>query len=108
MNDATVITFASELMQYRFAMDISRGLVQLKATPAKAEDWRVEDIGVLERYFETRVGSYPFKADPFLGFCRILFTFPRGVLRDFIEIFRMELVSLNFIDETFFLLATIY
>ena len=95
-NDTTVISYASEHMQYRFSMDPSRGLVQMKATPLVIDDWRVDDIEVLERYFETRVGSYPFKADPFMGFCRILFNFPKNVLRDFVEIFRMELVSNNF------------
>lgn len=93
ISDTTVICYASEHMQYRFSMDPSRGLVQMKAIPNMIDDWRAEDIEVLERYFEARIGSYPFKADPFLGFCRILFNFPKNVLRDFIEIFRMELVS---------------
>lgn len=95
IGDTTVICYASEHMQYRFSMDPSRGLVQLKATPHMIDDWRVEDIEVLERYFETRIGSYPFKADPFMGFCRLLFNFPKNVLRDLIQIFRMELVSLT-------------
>jgi len=95
LHDATVITYASEHMQYRFSLEPSRGLVQLKAAPTIMEEWRAEDIEVLERYFETRIGCYPFKADPFLGFCRILFNFPKSVLKDFIGIFRMELVSIG-------------
>lgn len=89
----TTVSYASEHMQYRFSMDPSRGLVQMKATPLMIDDWRVEDIEVLERYFESRIGNYPFKADPVLGYCRLLFNFPKSVLRDFIQIFRMELVS---------------
>lgn len=102
VDDATVICYASEHMQYRFSMDPSRGLVQMKATPLMIDDWRPEDIEVLERYFETRIGSYPFKADPFFGFCRLLFNFPKNVLRDFIQIFKMELVSNEFIKITNF------
>lgn len=94
IGDPTVICYASEHMQYRFTMDLQRVVVQLKATPLMNDDWRFEDIDVLEKYFETRVGAYPHKADPFLGFCRILFNYPKNFLRDFIQIFRMELVSI--------------
>lgn len=93
ISDSTVICYASEHMQYRFSMDPSRGLVQMKSTPTNAGEWTARELEVLERYFDTRVGSYPFKADPFLGFCRILFNFPKDIMRDFIKIFEMELVG---------------
>lgn len=96
----TVICYTSDHMQYRFSIDPSRAAVQMKAAPLMNDDWRPEDIEVVERYFETRICCYPFKADPFLTFCRIVFSFPKNVVRDFIEIFRMELVSVNlFITE---------
>lgn len=95
VSETTQICYASDNMQYRFTMDPSRGLVQMKATPISNDDWRVDDIDVLERYFEARIGCYPYKADPFLSFCRLLFNFPKNVLKDFIEIFRLELVSIN-------------
>lgn len=92
-NDSTVLIYASEFMKYRFDMDPQRGLVRMKADPFVMEEWRPQDIEVLEHYFETRIGAYPFKADPCLGFCRLLFNFPKDVLKDFIQIFRMELFA---------------
>lgn len=92
-NDTSVISYASEHLQFRFSVDKTRVLVQLKVTPIMMDEWRTEEIDVLERYFETRIGSYPFKADPFSGFCRLLFNYPKNVLRDFISIFKLELYS---------------
>lgn len=100
VDDNMILCFGSEYMQYRFSMDTSKGNVQLKATPFMNDDWRAEEIEVLEKYFETKVGSYPFKCDTVLGFCRLLFNYPKNVLRDFIQIFRMELVS--FYNDTYF------
>lgn len=95
-NDTSVISYASELMQFRFSIDKTRGIVQMKVTPIMKDDWRPEEIEVLERYFEQRVGSYPFKSDPFSGFCRLLFNpvyIPKNALRDFISLFKLELYS---------------
>lgn len=95
-SDSTAVCFSTDIMQYRFSLDLHKGTVQMKATPQMIEDWRVEDIEVLERYFESRIGSYPFKTDPILGFCRILSNFPKNVLKDMIQIFRLEMVSSSF------------
>jgi hypothetical protein len=102
----TTICYMSDQMQYRFSIDPSRASVKMNVTPTMIDDWRPEDILVIERYFETRICCYPFKADPFTGFCRILFSFTKDVLRDFIEIFRMELVSIILARNCFDILSS--
>lgn len=94
-NDSTVITFATENMQYRFSFDPQKSMVQMKATPAMNDDFRPEEVEILERYFDTKIGSHPYKTDPILAFCRIL-SFPKNVLRDMIQILRLEMVSSEF------------
>lgn len=88
--DSSIISYASDLMQFRFSIDKTRGL-QMKVAPIVMDEWRPDEIEVLEKYFETRVGSYPFKSDPFMSFCRLLFNYPKNVVRDFISIFKLEL-----------------
>lgn len=95
-NDSTVISFATENMQYRFSLDPARGMVQMKATPTINDEFRAEEVEILERYFDTKIGSHPYKTDPILGFCRIL-SFPKNVLHDMIQILRLEMVSSRFI-----------
>lgn len=97
-NDPTSFTYASDFMQCRFSMDLTRKCVLMKLTPTMMDEWTETDIEVLERYFETRISGYPYKADPFIGFCRILFTVvvDKAFLRDFIRIFQTELVSQYF------------
>lgn len=89
----TAFCYASDNMQYRFSLDLLRGVVQMEASPIMNEDWTQDEIEVLQRYFETKVGGYPYKADPFLFFSRVLFNFPKNVVRDFIQLFKLELVS---------------
>lgn len=89
------VCYASENMQYRFFVDPTRGAVQMEASPIMNEDWSQDETETLQRYFETKVGNYPHKADPFLCFSRILFNFPKSVVRDFIQLFKLELVSIN-------------
>lgn len=91
---STAVCYASDNMQYRFSIDPSRGVVQMEASPIMNEDWTQDEIEILQCYFESKVGGYPHKADPFLCFSRILFNFPKNVVRDFIQLFKLELVSI--------------
>lgn len=92
LNSRTVCYASETQVQYTFTMDLARSCVQMKATPM-AGDWRQDEMEIIERYFETRIGCYPYKADPFLCLSRILFDFPKKIICEFIKIFKLEMVS---------------
>lgn len=60
------------------------------ATPTPAAAWSPLDLQTLERFFEQRVVSPPYRPNTLFGFCRML-NVPALVLRDLLQIVRVEM-----------------
>lgn len=66
--------------------------LKLNPTPEYAEQWQAEDLLILEKFFDTKVASYPYKPNAFIAFCKII-TSPFRLLKDCVSIMKMEMVS---------------
>lgn len=71
--------------------------LQLKLTP-NGQEWTMEELQVLERFFETRVMAIPFKPMALLSFIRLL-NAPHRILRDLIQIMKLELMPTAFVQQ---------
>ena len=67
--------------------------LQLKLSPGAEyrEQWNMEDLQVLERFFELRVMAIPFKPNAIHAFGRLL-NAPFRILRDLIQVMKLELI----------------
>lgn len=57
---------------------------------APVHQWSSLDLQTIEQYFEMRVASPPYRPNTLFGFCRML-NVPALVLRDFLQIVRVEM-----------------
>ncbi|KAJ6633734.1 Mediator of RNA polymerase II transcription subunit 14 [Pseudolycoriella hygida] len=53
--------------------------------------WNLDDLQIIEQFFETRVAAPPYRPNALSGFTRML-NVPSQVLKDFIQIIRVELM----------------
>lgn len=53
--------------------------------------WNLDDLHVIEKFFDTRVVAPPYRPNALWGFGRML-NVPPPVLRDFIQVFSTEIV----------------
>lgn len=58
---------------------------------SKPYQWSLDDLQILEQFFELRVAAPPFRPMSLCGFVRML-SVPPQVLKDFIQIIRIELM----------------
>lgn len=85
-----VIQFRTETLQYKVSLNpTSLQSLHLKLTPA--DQWSPEELQVLERYFDTKVASFPYKPNAFMSFTRLM-TAPLSILKDFVQLMRLELM----------------
>jgi mediator of RNA polymerase II transcription subunit 14 len=73
--------------------------LHLKLAPLNEHDetsWSQEEFQVMEKFFEVKVVCPPFKPQALLAYARML-SVPYNVLKDFVQIMRLELVSLMWI-----------
>ncbi|CAH0553803.1 unnamed protein product [Brassicogethes aeneus] len=68
--------------------------LHLKITPmADHKDvWSPEELQILEKFFDTRAATPPYKPMSMFTFCNML-NVPVNVLKDFVQIMRLELMS---------------
>jgi len=69
--------------------------LHLKLAPLNEHDetsWSQEEFQVMEKFFEVKVVCPPFKPQALLAYARML-SVPYNVLKDFVQIMRLELVS---------------
>jgi len=93
-NEPGVIQFRSESLQGRVVVNpIHMQGLQLKLSPGAEyrEQWNMEDLQVLERFFELRVMAIPFKPNAIHAFGRLL-NAPFRILRDLIQVMKLELI----------------
>ncbi|KAJ8684722.1 hypothetical protein QAD02_020515, partial [Eretmocerus hayati] len=91
-----VIHFKTDLFQCRVSFNTQHmQTLLIKIQPSaleSAKHWNTEELQLLERFFESRVVSSPYKPNNLLGFIHIL-SLPLNVLKDFVQLIRLELIS---------------
>lgn len=55
------------------------------------KQWNQEDLQIIEQFFETRVAAPPYRPNALHAFCRMLNINVYRVLKDFVQIMRLEL-----------------
>jgi mediator of RNA polymerase II transcription subunit 14 len=68
--------------------------------PEYREQWALEELQVLERFFEVRVMAIPFKPMAIHAFCRLL-NASHHILRDLVQLMKLELMPNAFGQQTF-------
>ncbi|KAG1686097.1 Mediator of RNA polymerase II transcription subunit 14 [Nymphon striatum] len=66
--------------------------LKLNPTPEYADQWLTEDLLILEKFFDAKVASYPYKPNAFIAFSKII-TSPFRLLKDCVSIMKMEMVA---------------
>ena len=88
------LIYRSESLQGRVVVNpIHMQGLQLRLSPGAEyrEQWNMEDLQVLERFFELRVMAIPFKPNAIHAFGRLL-NAPFRILRDLIQVMKLELI----------------
>lgn len=88
-----VIQFRAETLQCRVSLNpATLQSLHLKLSQTGPPDqWAPEELQLLERYFDTKVASFPYKPNAFMSFTRLL-NAPLNILKDFVQLMRLELV----------------
>lgn len=95
INEPGVVMFRFDQLMYRVSLNpqtmqsLHVKISHNDATPA-AQQFSPDDIQVIERYFDAKVVSIPYKPNAFISFTRLVST-PQRILRDFIQLMRLEL-----------------
>ncbi|XP_003737168.2 mediator of RNA polymerase II transcription subunit 14 [Galendromus occidentalis] len=93
IQEAGVVIFRLDQLVYRVCLDpLDMQSLHVKITQHESatQQFSVEDIQMIERYFDSRVASIPFKPNAFISFTRLMNT-PQRILRDFVQLMRLEL-----------------
>ncbi|XP_049820505.1 mediator of RNA polymerase II transcription subunit 14 isoform X2 [Aethina tumida] len=83
-----------EIFQCRIGLNTQHlQSLHLKITPLQdhKDVWSQEDLQILEKFFDTRAATPPYKPTSMFTFCNML-NVPVNVLKDFIQIMRLELM----------------
>ncbi|XP_022648416.1 mediator of RNA polymerase II transcription subunit 14-like [Varroa jacobsoni] len=92
--DSGIVTFRLEPLVYRVSLNpATMQSLHVKISPVdpnKEQLFTVDEIQVVERYFDAKVASIPYKPNAFISFYRLMGCTQR-ILRDFIQLMRLEL-----------------
>lgn len=92
--DSGIVTFRLEPFLYRVSLNpATMQSLHVKISPIdpnKEQLFTAEEIQVVERYFDAKVSSIPYKPNAFMSFSRLMGCAQR-ILRDFIQLMRLEL-----------------
>ncbi|ESN95203.1 hypothetical protein HELRODRAFT_193588 [Helobdella robusta] len=88
--EAGVLMFKSDLSGLQLKFNASLVSSPLKIFPLQDTPWDMDDLFSLEKFFEVKVLSHPYKPSNLEAFCSLL-KMHFHILKDFINIFRMEL-----------------
>ncbi|KAL1465599.1 hypothetical protein WDU94_005154 [Cyamophila willieti] len=64
--------------------------IKITLQPDHKDPWSLEELQILEKFFETRAAAPPYKPNAMLAFTRML-NCPQPVLKDFLSIMKLEL-----------------
>ena len=80
------------LGDFLYNADILSSVIFLICFPEHANQWETDELSILERFFEVKVATVPYKANSMTAFCRLLGA-PIQILKDCIQIMKLELVG---------------
>lgn len=89
-----VVHFKTDVLQFRCSLNVtSLQMLQLQVTPPPElqDQWSLEEMQVLEKYFEVKMSGPPYKPGSMIAFTRLMIA-PLRILKDFIQLMRLELV----------------
>ncbi|XP_072035034.1 mediator of RNA polymerase II transcription subunit 14-like isoform X2 [Amphiura filiformis] len=94
VNEHGVTQFKSESLIYRITQNpTTMQTLQLQVNPHPdcKDPWSHDELQVLEKFFETKVGCPPYKYNAMVAFVRLLGA-PTRILKDCIQLLRLELL----------------
>ncbi|XP_073993036.1 mediator complex subunit 14 isoform X1 [Rhodnius prolixus] len=89
-----VVHFKVDTLQCRVGLNpqhLESLHIKISALPDHKDLWTLEEIQILENFFETKAAAPPYKPNAINGFGRML-NVPQNVLKDFIQIMKLELI----------------
>lgn len=93
-NEPGVNAFKVESLQFRVSLNPNTlQSLHIKVTPTLEyqDQWTAEEIQILEKFFDLKVASPPYKVNALTAFCRLLGA-PARILKDCLQIMRLELM----------------
>ncbi|KAK0164402.1 hypothetical protein PV328_003035 [Microctonus aethiopoides] len=89
-----VVHFKVETLQCRVGLNpqhLQSLHIKVQPSPEHKDQWTLEELQVIEKFFDTRAAAPPYKPNTLSGFGRML-NVPFNVLKDFVQIMKFELV----------------
>ncbi|BES92650.1 U1 small nuclear ribonucleoprotein C [Nesidiocoris tenuis] len=89
-----VVTFKVDTLQCRVSLNpqhMESLHIKITPLPEHKDVWTLDELQVLENFFETKAAAPPYKPNALSGFCKTL-NVPQNVLKDFIQIMKLELM----------------
>lgn len=65
--------------------------IKVTSLPEHKDQWSLEEMQIIEKFFDTRAAAPPFKPNALCCFGRML-SVPYNVFKDFVQIMKLELV----------------
>ncbi|XP_012256588.1 mediator of RNA polymerase II transcription subunit 14 isoform X2 [Athalia rosae] len=89
-----VVHFKVETLQCRVGLNpqhIQSLHIKMQPLPEHKDQWTLEELQIIEKFFDTRAAAPPYKPNTLSGFGKML-NVPFNVLKDFVQIMKLELV----------------
>ncbi|XP_033360225.1 mediator of RNA polymerase II transcription subunit 14 [Bombus vosnesenskii] len=89
-----VVHFKVESLQCRVGLNpqhLQSLHIKVQPLPEHKDQWSLEELQIIEKFFDTRAAAPPYKPNTLSGFGRML-NVPFNVLKDFVQIMKLELV----------------
>ncbi|KAI0224052.1 Mediator of RNA polymerase II transcription subunit 14 [Lamellibrachia satsuma] len=94
-NEPGVLMFKTDQLQFRISLNpntLQSLHLTVTPTPEYQNHWELDELQVLERFFEFKVVSPPYKINTLVTFSSRVLSTPPNILKDFIKIMKMELL----------------
>ncbi|XP_034941406.1 mediator of RNA polymerase II transcription subunit 14 [Chelonus insularis] len=89
-----VVHFKVETLQCRVGLNpqhLQSLHIKVQPLPEHKDQWTLEELQIIEKFFDTRAAAPPYKPNTLSGFGKML-NVPFNVLKDFVQIMKLELV----------------
>ncbi|XP_076298705.1 mediator complex subunit 14 [Lasioglossum baleicum] len=89
-----VVQFKVESLQCRVGLNpqhLQSLHIKVQPLPEHKDQWTLEELQIIEKFFDTRAAAPPYKPNTLSAFGRML-NVPYNVLKDFVQIMKLELV----------------
>ncbi|XP_066584073.1 mediator of RNA polymerase II transcription subunit 14 isoform X2 [Prorops nasuta] len=89
-----VVHFKVESLQCRVGLNpqhLQSLHIKVQPLPEHKDQWTLEELQIIENFFDTRAAAPPYKPNTLSGFGKML-NVPFNVLKDFVQIMKLELM----------------